>query len=79
MLVKTQIFELCQRKYANVSELAQAMEISTSQIDRVRQGKCDINQEFIIGAIKAFPEYEFNNLFGFTYENPSFAKNDPNN
>ncbi len=68
MLLKTQIFELYKRKYANVSELAQAMGISMSQISRVYQGKCDIKQEFIIGAIQAFPEYEFDNLFGFAYE-----------
>ena len=65
MLLETRIFELCNEKYKKLSELAQAMEISASQIYRVRQGKYDINQEFIVGAIKAFPEYGFGELFYF--------------
>ena len=65
MLLETRIFELCNEKYKKLSELAQAMEISVSQIYRVRQGKYDINQEFIVGAIKAFPEYGFGELFYF--------------
>ena len=53
-------------QYKNLSELAQAMEIPVSQIYRVRQGKCSINQKLIIGAIKAFPEYDIGDLFYFT-------------
>ena len=65
MLIKTRIFELRNGKYKKLSELAQAMEISLNQICQVRQGKYDINQEFIVGAIKAFPEYGFGELFYF--------------
>ena len=65
MLVKTRIFELCNGKCRNLSELAGAMEISVSQIYRVREGKRQINQKFIVGAIKAFPEYRFDDLFYF--------------
>ena len=65
MLVKTRVFELCDSKYNNLSELAEAMEISVSQIYRVREGKRHINQKFIVGAIKAFPEYKFDDLFYF--------------
>jgi len=63
MIIKTRIFELCNGRYANLSELAQAMGISVSQIYRVREGKRHINQKFIIGAIKAFPQYKLDDLF----------------
>ncbi|MBA7522834.1 hypothetical protein ES705_14954 [subsurface metagenome] len=39
------------------------MEISTGQIYKVKQGKRGINQKFIIGATKAFPGYNLDNLF----------------
>ncbi len=68
MLIKTRIFELCNGRYSNLSELAQAMGISVSQIYRVREGKRHINQKFIIGAIKTFPEYKLDDLFYFTDE-----------
>lgn len=68
MIIKTKIFELCDGKYNNLSELAQAMGISVSQIYRVREGKRPINQKFITGAIKAFPGHKFDDLFNFTSE-----------
>ena len=68
MIIKTRIFELCNGRYSNLSELAQAMGISVSQIYRVREGKRHINQKFIIGAIKAFPQYKLDDLFYFTSE-----------
>jgi len=68
MIVETRIFELSNSKYKNLSELAEAMEISVSQIYRVREGKRNINQKFIVGAIKAFPEYKFDDLFYFALE-----------
>ena len=66
MIIKTRVFELCDGKYKNLSELAWAMGISVSQIYRVREGKRHINQKFITGAIQAFPEHKFDNLFYFT-------------
>ena len=63
MKLETRVFELVNGKYRNLSELAQAMGMSTGHIYRVRQGKRRINEKFIIGAIKAFPEYEFSDLF----------------
>ena len=63
MIVRTKIFELCNGNYKNLSELAQAMGISVSQIYRVREGKRNINQKFIIGAIKAFPGHKLDDLF----------------
>ncbi len=68
MLVKTRVFELCNGKYHNLSELAYAMGISVSQIYRVRQGRRNINQKFIVGVVKAFPGYKLDDLFYFTDE-----------
>ena len=71
MIIKTRIFELCNGRYRNLSDLAQAMEISVSQIYRVREGKRHINQKFIIGTMKAFPECKLDDLFYFTDELPT--------
>ena len=65
MIIRTKVFALSNTKYRNLSELANAMGISTSQIYRVREGKRSINQKFITGAIRAFPERKFDELFYF--------------
>jgi len=62
-MVKTRVFDLRYRNYRNLSEMAQAMGISVSQVYRVRGGKRCINQRFIVGAIKAFPERRLDDLF----------------
>ena len=71
MIIKTRIFGFCDGGYKNLSELAQAMGISVSQIYRVREGKRSINQKFIIGAIKAFPKHKFEDLFYLAPELPT--------
>ena len=63
MLIRTKIFELCDSNYNNLSEMAKAMSISVSQIYRVREGKRHINEKFIIGAIRAFPDRKLEELF----------------
>lgn len=63
MKLKTRVFELCNGKYTNLTELAHAMGISVSQVYRVRQGKRPSNAIFITGAKKAFPEYMLDDLF----------------
>ena len=63
MIVKTRIFKLGNSNYRNLSDLAHAMGISVSQIYRIRQGKRNINQKFIVGAIRAFPRYKLDELF----------------
>ena len=63
MKLETKVFELCNGKYASLSELAQAMGISVSQVYRVREGRRRISEKFITGAIKAFPEHKFDDLF----------------
>ena len=68
MILKTRVFTLCVRNYKNLTELARAMEISVSQVYRVLEGKRNINRKFIIGAMKAFPGYKFDDLFYFVPE-----------
>jgi len=63
MKLETRIFELCNGKYTNLTELARAMGISVSQTYRVRQRKRPINEKFIIGVTKAFPRYKLDDLF----------------
>jgi DNA-binding Xre family transcriptional regulator len=70
MLLKTRVFDLCPGRYKNLTELAQAMGISVSQVYRVQEGKRNINCKFIIGAIKAFPGCSFDDLFYFVPEVP---------
>ncbi len=72
-MVKTRVFDLGYRNYGNLSELAQAMGISVSQIYRVKEGKRGINQKFIVGAIKAFPERRLDDLFYLASEEPVIA------
>jgi len=61
--MKTKVFDLSFHGYRNLSELACAMGISVSQVYRVREGKRQINQKFIIGALRAFPGYRLDDLF----------------
>ena len=70
MLLKMRIFDLWLERYKNLTELAEAMEISVSQVYRVQEGKRNINCKFIIGAIKAFPGCSFDDLFYFVPEVP---------
>ena len=63
MMVKTRVFDLYRGNYSNLTELAHAMGISVSQLYRVREGKRRINEKFIIGAVKAFPQCRFSDLF----------------
>ena len=74
MIVKTRIFGLCNGQYRNLSELAQALGISVSQIYRGRQ----INQKFIVGAIKAFPNHKLDDLFYLVPELPNVNNNQQN-
>ena len=68
MIIRTRVFELANGKYHNLSDLARAMELSISQVYRVRVGKRGINEKFLIGAKKAFPEYRLDELFYFRSE-----------
>jgi hypothetical protein len=68
MIIRTRVFEMSNGRYHNLSDLARAMGLSVSQVYRVREGKRGINEKFIIGAKKAFPECRLDELFYFNYE-----------
>ena len=77
MIIRTRIFELCNGEYRNLSEVAQVMGISVSQIYRVREGKRSINQKFIIGAAKAFPGRKLEELFYLAPDTSAVTRNHP--
>jgi len=74
MIIRTRIFDLCNGNYRNLSELAKAMDLSVSQVYRVREGKRSINQKFVIGAKKAFPNCGLDDLFYLDEETPTDHK-----
>ncbi|MBI4187166.1 MAG: helix-turn-helix transcriptional regulator [Chloroflexi bacterium] len=63
MIIKTRVFDLWEESSGNLRDLACAMGISVSQVYRVRQGKRNINQKFIAGAMRAFPGRKLDELF----------------
>ena len=65
MIIKTRVFEMANGRYHNLSDLARAMGLSVSQVYRVREGKRGINEKFIVGAKKAFPDSRLDELFYF--------------
>lgn len=69
--IETNIFELFNGRYRSLSELSEVMGISLSQVCRVKQGKRHINEKFIIGAIKAFPQHKLDELFYLAPESAS--------
>ena len=71
MIIKTRVYEFAQGKYGNLSDLARAMGLSVSQVYRVREGKRGINEKFIVGAKKAFPDHRLDELFYFHADLPS--------
>ena len=77
MKLRTRVFELCNGKYMNLSELARAMGIHPSLAYRVRQGKRKINATLIIGAVKAFPNHKLDDLFYLVPETPTVNNKRP--
>ncbi len=73
MKLKTRVYELYSEQYPNLSELARAMGMSVSQVCRVKKGERHINENFIIGAMRAFPKYKLDDLF---YVAPEGNEND---
>lgn len=73
MRIETRIFEFYDKGYKNLSELAQAIGISVSPIYRVRKGTRRINEQFIVGVTRAFPNHELNDLFYLAPESPRLS------
>ena len=63
MKLQTRLFELYKGRYGSLPKLARAMGVSHHLIYKVKQGKRGIGRRVIIGAIKAFPEYNLGDLF----------------
>jgi hypothetical protein len=68
MIIRTRVFDMASSRYHNLSDLARAMGLSVSQVYRVREGKRGINEKFIVGAKRAFPECHLDELFYFNPE-----------
>ena len=81
MIIKTKVFDLAATRFVNLSALAKSMDISVSQVYRVREGKRGINEKFIIGAKRAFPDLTLDDLFYFgpdtASHHPARAKKEP--
>jgi hypothetical protein len=78
--IRTRVFDLAPLKYGGMSELARAMGLSLSQVYRVREGKRQINQKFIIGAMRAFPDLRMDQLFYVRHaaaDRPPLIQSDP--
>jgi transcriptional regulator with XRE-family HTH domain len=61
--LETKVFDIYQKRFSSLTEMAKAMGISVSQVYRVRQGKRPIGEKFIIGTMKAFLGYGLGDLF----------------
>ena len=70
MIIKTRIFKLHNSHSGDLSELAKVMGVSVNKIYDVREGKGNIDQEFVVGVMKAFPDYNLADLFYLTSERP---------
>lgn len=62
-IIKTRIFDLAKEQGLSDAELARWMGISQSQVCRVEAGNRRIHQDFIVGALRAFPDKTFDDLF----------------
>ncbi len=71
MIMQTRVFELANGRYQSLSDLAKAMNLSVSQVYWVREVKRGINEKFIVGAKKAFPERRLDELFYFNQSQAS--------
>jgi transcriptional regulator with XRE-family HTH domain len=71
MIIRTRVYELATGKYLSLADLAKAMGLSVGQVYRVREGKRSINEKFIVGAKKAFPDRRLDELFYFHPGSPS--------
>ena len=64
--LKTRLFELEGERHC-MAELATLLNLSMSQVWRVKYGKRGIHERVIIGALTAFPKYSFEELFYISY------------
>lgn len=64
MKLQTRVFELApEYGYKSDRALAAAMGVSPALVSRVRNGILGINDTFITGALRAFPDKSLDDLF----------------
>lgn len=63
MRISTRVFDLQRELGWSDRKLAAEMGISDAQVSRVRSGQRDINHDFMTGALRAFPDKSFEDLF----------------
>ena len=62
--LQTRVFELApEYGYKTNTDLAQAMGIDQSLVSRIRSGERPVTRAFIVGALRAFPDKRFEELF----------------
>ena len=62
--LRTRVFDLASEYgFGTNAELAQAMGIDQSLISRIRSGERPVTRAFIVGALRAFPDKVFEDLF----------------
>jgi 16S rRNA U516 pseudouridylate synthase RsuA-like enzyme len=62
--MRTRVFEIApEYGYRTLRQMAAAMGISVAQVWRVQHGQRTINGTFISGALRAFPDKVFSDLF----------------
>jgi hypothetical protein len=68
---RTRVFDLAaEYGYLTNTALAEAMGIDQSLVSRVRNGERPVTRKFIAGALKAFPDRRFEDLFFLASDHP---------
>lgn len=62
-VLRTRVFRLAESMHIKLSDLATLMDLDFSTLHRVRKGERNIGPAFIIGARKAFPKLDMDDLF----------------
>ena len=62
-MFKNRVFERATREGLTDAQLAARMQVSASQVCRVKSGELRITASFIRGALRAFPDARFEDLF----------------
>lgn len=63
MKVNTRVFSMYEKHYKGIKELSAAMGIPESHLTDVRDGREYIDHKFVVGATRAFPQYNLGDMF----------------
>lgn len=74
-MIRTRVFELAPSYgYTNLEKLATATSVSIALLSRIRAGQVKIGELFITGALRAFPDKKFDDLFELVEDGPAPAE-----